>query len=513
MTIETAALQLQSLRIEVYEPGSNPNARGGETTFSQQTTFTEATTFAAGGPLGAFRGDEHIASDASFSRGVGNSIDTADIEIVDQTPDFDLYQHGNIGVLYVNHELLGGEEKLATLRMADYEIRAGVGAGPTEVSVTWESWLWSTLADRRFSGAIRDEPLSDAIQRVLDAVAPDVALAYNLVEDPVVSNSFDATPASTAIDSLVADRGVLAGGNQTLRVEPVNPDKGPASLDGSDLRMPSRRETDSEGLYSRVRIDGGDLAVPQPRAIEPVVDEYRAVPLDDVVQTQLPIAVSELDGIELATRHSNPDGTLVVRLQADEGGEPTAPDNPDQDIAQRRLDSNFVSPDGTTRFEFPEHTIPDRDPWLLIGHETGADNPGDFEVGGAVDDGSFRPATPTVDARKPLVLVAENDDAPFGERHTRIREESIASFDEANARAQRELNRHDSPETEVNAGAGSDTAHNLELLDAPELDLPSVGQTGERLFVRELEDTISGTLLTRTITLYQPAGFDPGGDG
>jgi len=510
MTTETGALQLQSLRIKVYEPGSNLNTPDGETTFSQQTTFSESTTFAAGGQVGAFRGDEHIVSDASFSRGVGNSIDTADIEIVDQTPDFDLYRHGNIGELFLNHELVDGEEKLATLRMADYEIRAGPGAGPTEATVEWEAWLWATLRDRRFSGAIRDEPLSNAIQRVLNDAAPDVDLAYNLSEDPAVSETFDATPASTAIETLVDDRGVLAGADQTLRVEPVDPDKGPASLDGSDLRLPSRRETDTEGLFSRVRIDGGNLAVPQPRAIVEAVDEFRVVPTDGTLRLQLPIAVSELAAVELVTGHDNPDGTLTVRLQADEGGEPTAPDNPNQDIAQRRLDSTFVSPDGTTRFEFPEHTIPDRDPWLLISHERNDDSPGEFEVGGVTDSGAFRPATPVVDSRKPLVLVAENDDAPFGERHTRIREASIASFDEASARAQRELNRHDSPETEVLAAANTEQAHNLELLDAPELDLPSVGQTGERFFVRELEDTISGTLLTRTVTLFQPTGFDGG---
>jgi len=184
-----------------------------------------------------------------------------------------------------------------------------------------------------------------------------VDLTYNLTEDPAVSDSFDATPASTAIDALVADRGVLAGANQTLRVEPVDPDKGPATLGESDLRLPSRRETDADGLYSKVRIDGGDLAVPQPRGIETAVDEHQAVPTGGTLQLQLPVAVSELAAVELVTRHSSPDETLVVRLQADEDGAPTAPDNLDQDIAQRKLDSNFVSPDGTTRFEFPEHTV------------------------------------------------------------------------------------------------------------------------------------------------------------
>jgi hypothetical protein len=488
----TAAIQLQSLRIEVYPPGSDPDAAGAA-------------------QLDEFQGDENIASDISFSRGVGGSIHTADMEIVDQTLDFSLFQHGNIGVLYANHELLGGEQRLATLRMADHEVRAAPGAGPTEASITWESWLWSTLRDRRFSGAIRDEPLSDAIRRVLDTAAPEVDLAYNLTEDPAVSDSSDATPAGSAIDALVDDRGVLAGANQTLRVEPIDPDKGPASLDGSDLRLPSRRETDADGLYSRVRVDGGSLAVPQPRAIEVAVDEHQAVPTDGTLQLQLPVAVSELAAIELVTRHDSPDGTLVVRLQADADGAPTAPDNLNQDIAQRKLDSAFVSPDGTTRFEFPEHDIPARDPWVLISHETIADSPGPFEVGGMSDNEGFRPATPTVDSRKPLVLVAENDNAPFGERHTRIREESIASFDEANARAQRELNRHDTPETELIGAANSPTAYDLELLDAPTLDLPSVGQTGERFFVREIEDIVSGTLLTRTVTLYQPTGFDPEG--
>jgi len=495
-----AALSVDGLELTVYPP-SGPSTD----------------------PLTTWTGSQLVGS-LDFSAGVGSTVEQASVELVGDlaitaSTDAltipttvpatvtggdaeDIFKPGNVVTVDVNHDLTTGLERIGRLRMADATLALRTDGETFEADVQLENWLWATLRDRNVTARIRDEPLDAALQRLIDREAPTLTLDYTLSNNPTASATFDAESLRTAIVSLIGSRGQAVADGDTLRIERL-PDSTTGTFDLADLRLPTRQITD-DALATRVRVDGGTLAVRVPGAVRPDVSTFVGL-LNGRQTVRLSSAVSELDRVGLRTKHSGADGQLVVRLQADDGGSPTAPDDPQQDIASRGQTASFVSPDGQTAFEFPEHDIPAPDPWLIIEQQTNEQSPTGFEIG-LGSDGNV--AVTDVQSRQPLVVEVRDDAATteYGRRDTRIRDESLSSFGESQTRAEQLLTRRNSPSDELVSPALSADAYNASLLDAYDISLPPF-ELSEAFVVTAIQTTIDTRQLTRSLTFRQPPGF------
>jgi len=475
--------------------------------------------------LATWTGSQLVGS-LDFSAGVGATVEQATVTLLGDlsvtasanlltvpatipatitgASEQEVFRPGNVVTVDVTHELTSGLERIGRLRMADATLALRADGQTLEADVQLENWLWATLRDRLVTGRIRDEPLADALQRIIDREAPDITLDYQLSVNPTVSATFDAEALRVAVTSLIGSRGQAFADGTTLRVRDL-PSSTSGSLDLTDLQLLTRSITDN-GLATRVRVDGGTLAVRIPDATQSAVDGF--VDLTNGRRTvQLSTAISELDRVELRTKHNGADGQLVVRLQADDGGQPVAPDNPQRDIASRKQGATFVSPDGRTAFEFPEHDIPTQDPWLLVEQQTSESGPTPFTIGVGSDG---NPTVTDVQSRQPLVV--ETRDGPaeseYARRDVRVQDKSLSSFDESVERGERVLDRKSSPSDELVSPALSTAAYNAQLLDAYDISIAPFSLS-EPFVVTDITTTIETRQLTRSLTFRQPPGFDP----
>jgi len=461
-------------------------------------------------PTDTFAGDD-IVGDVDLEAGVGQTVGAAQALLKGTDLPIDEIAMGRR--IEIHAAVDGGSlERIGTVRIGDYEIALGPGDGPDEISLGLENFVFSILRDRRFTGRLRDEPLDEAIDRMVSAEASELSTSISLPDPPDVDETFEATPLLAAISDIVTEDALIGADDQTLVVDPI-PDSVSDSLDESDLLPATKRV--SGGPITRVRVDGGDLRVPIPAAAQADTEDTLAL-LDDTdepVRVELhltPVQHAELASLDLATINDNADGTLICRLHPDDGGTPLAPSDPDQAISTRRLDTTFVAEDGRTTIEWPEHTLK-TDPWLIVTQRAEGSPPTALELRGTTDSsGTFRPSATKITTPKPVVLRKEDETASteIGRRDGRIQRDSIASFDEAESAADRFLAKRATPREEISAGANSTTAHDLSILDAVDLSQPALWSGTRSFVVIEKQQTISSTLLTTTLTFAQPPGFD-----
>lgn len=503
-----AAIEIDRLELSVYPP----DGPGGESPLVTWTGKKQLRSLDWNAGVGATvdQATAELVGGLAFQGGGGGAAGlprTVPVTVGTGSGDTDIFNPGNVVTVDVALDASDPLSRAARLRMDDTAFRLRADGRTVEATVQLENWLWATLRDRNVSARIRGEPLSDAIQRVLDLEAPEVSLDYGLSNDPSVTATFDAESLGRAIIALVGDRGQAKAEGDILSIRPLpNSTAGQFTLD--DLRLPNRRLT-ADGLTTRARVDGGTLGVPIPEALRPTVVGFENLAGETRLAVQLPIAVAELDRVALQTRHSGADGQLIVRLHPNDDGDPLAPGDTQRDIASRGLVAEFVSPGGRTAFEFPEHSIGARDPFLLIEQRTdpGGGTQQGFEVGITPDGG---PAVLGAKARRSIVVETRDNDAElaFGRRDARIRDRSLSSFKESRSRGDRVLSLNNSPSEELSSPALSSAAHSANLLEAYDISIPPIG-VGEPFVVTDIQTQIESGQLTRTLTFRQPPGFSP----
>jgi hypothetical protein len=342
---------------------------------------------------------------------------------------------------------------------------------------------WREVRDA-FEGVPIAESLADGddgiLNRILKAEAPEIDRSRIATFRATTDISWTGASLLDAVSELAQRAGaVLASDGTSLVFQRLADVETEWTLQPGDYGTLSNRRNTS-GLATEIRVDGGEQ--PAPGSEQTTQSDTTTVTADSRLTHQITVRKSEVARINLWTAPSGSGETMSVRLQADDGGTPIAPGTKESDIARRVLASEFLEQGGYTTFLIPEHTLPDREPWLIAetsgttGHDVGTDGSG----------------TPTYQVKYPFPLNTRVSDADAADTyrrrvHSEVDEEMTTRRDTAD-RAAALRRRRSQPTSRVKFRAHSRRAHALAPGDLIHIDEPVVKAQGDYL-IMETRDT------------------------
>lgn len=249
---------------------------------------------------------------------------------------------------------------------------------------------------------------------------------------------------------------VIAQDDTALIFKPLPDVEVKHSLTPEDFRGSIDIGGSDDDLTTLVRVDGGTAHDSDDSQLTQTTTTR--VTQSTRVLTQVQTRKSEIDRVKVWTdRDMDSSDELVVRLQADRGGEPVDVSSSESDIASKRLAPEFIEQGGMTTFLLPNHTLaPNDNPWLIVettgttGHLVGTNDAGDL----------------TFEAEYPYPLLTRARDADaaadYRRRDHRIRDDTLGTFSAVRDSARSYLQHHNEPTREISGEADSLRAHRLQ---------------------------------------------------
>lgn len=354
-------------------------------------------------------------------------------------------------------------------------------------------WVGGILKDRSITASYTGEDIGYIIRDIVDRKAPEVSAEYVPNFDETTDAFFQSRDCWDAIVGLAATADVLimVRGHE-LHVEPIDNLNPLFQLEPRDYGLPWKTDIDDD-VNNIVRVDSGVSR--QLEDADETVDGWTRVTDTDRVTERLRARKSEIHSIEIRVRRDDDsDDDLRVRLQADEGGAPVAINDDDSDIQSERRSDGDLPGEGWQTFFFADHTLPDRDPWLIIeaGGETG------HEVALA-DTASTAPTFRSFYPHPINFEVSSNDSInKYGVREIRIERENLETQTAARDAARSELARRAYPTKTIQFPAQSPRAHSLEPGDVVTVDRPEEGAVGEFIVVERSQTFNADTIAVET---------------
>lgn len=463
--------------------------------------------------LATLTGSDTIGS-VDIERGVGQSIGSADVSLVDSSLPLDSMTMGNrVRIDVQSPHYPETWHTLGLTRVASRDI--SVEGEYVVADVPLSNYVFSILRDRLFTGRVDDEPVDQAVEEVVTQSADELSVSFQQPESasiPTRTATFSGQRALDVVGELTGSETAIYADEETLVLRPM-PSTTTTTLTPSDISNPTYQTTGEP--TTRFRVQGGEINIPVDGVGQPNGPEYRSLLGDDgeprALYVQLDrMPTTEVSRLSLHTRHTGVDANLVVRLHPDDDGEPRDPTDPNAALAKRTLDGNFVAEDGPTDVLFPDHTFTG-DPWVIVTQST-ENSGGAFELRAEPTFGFNRPAAPMVTdvrAPQPIVTVVEDEQAvaEYGVREGVISRDSIDSFDEAVQVGESRLSKQSTPREEVAVEARSAVTHDLALLDVVDLEVPALWAGTKTFLVTERTSVLENSRLKTELTLSQPAGF------
>lgn len=206
---------------------------------------------------------------------------------------------------------------------------------------------------------------------------------------------------------------------------------------------------------------------------------------------QVPTRKSQIDRVRIHTqRQTGVDNNLVVRLQADDGGQPIAPNDNDSDIARRVLSDEFISEDDWTEFLLPGHAFPpQQNPWLIVeseeegsGHFVGVDTNGDLAYK------TFYPYSVTVRVEEPDSM------EDYRRREAFENYEAAETFADARDHGNAYADRYARPDVTLSLDADSERFHDLSPGAVVTFDIPNARADGDFVCVERTSSFYGATV-------------------
>lgn len=341
----------------------------------------------------------------------------------------------------------------------------------SQLSVEATDFVGDVLSDRWITQSYVQEDVGAIIRDIVRLKADEVDASQ--VPDLGVStdgfyqnsNCWDTIVALAArADAIIRQRG------DQLLIDPIEALPAPIALTGEDYGVPWTTDTE-ENVKNVVRVDSG-VSRKAETAQETATGWTRVTDTQRLTH-RLRARKSDVHSIDIYLRKVSSGDDLRVRLQADEGGAPVAIEDADSDIAGARWSPDNLPGEGWQAFFLEDHTLPDRDPWLIIeasgeeGHDIGINDTGvpayrsyyshplNFEV---VSTASIR---------------------EYGQRELRIERANLETLSATRDEAQSQLARRAWPMKTIEFPATSPDAHALKPGDRIAVDEPREDAVGE----------------------------------
>lgn len=349
--------------------------------------------------------------------------------------------------------------------------------------------VFNHFDDTQISGT--DDSIVDTI---VDNEAPEIDKSRIETFTETTDANFDGV---TLLDALKAmsDRAdaVMRGRKKGLVLTDLSSISSSFDLSGTEIGRLTTKETD-QGLANEVRVDGGTAT--DQDASQETQDTYTTVTNTSRATFRVDTRKSQIAEIEIWTKKTGSNDSVIVRLQKDDAGSPIAPDNRKSDIDSVTLSHEFLDDDGFTTFQFGEHTLPEPRPWVIIesdgtnGQDIGTDSNGNV----------------TYKSKYPYNITTRDTNyasiQTYRKREHRIKAKSVQTFDEAREIVFEYLDHESVPEKTVEVPADSARTHRLTPLDVVTLDFPRELATGDYIVI-ERSDIFEGTTLDSTLTLQE----------
>lgn len=350
------------------------------------------------------------------------------------------------------------------------------------------------LSNRKITNAYVDDDVGAIIRDICRRKAPEIdrrSIPDFGVTTDVKYSSADCWDAVMKLAARVDALAIPTG--QRLRIEEIDGLPYAFEIDENDLYLPISTETDDQ-LKNVVRIDSGENR--KVEESQESVDSASFVTVDDTnrITHRLRARKAQVHSVDLYVQRNSEDEDLELRIQSDEGGAPVAIDDTDSDIASASWEYDNLPDDDWKAFFFDEHTLADRDPWLIIesagvGHDIGHNSTG----------------TPAYRSYYPHPLnfevVSNQSVREYGAREIRIERSNLKTLTATRDAAEAELARRAWPSKTVECEVASRRAHLMEPGYRIDINRPQDGVSGEHI-VTEVDRTWSSesTILHTAIT-------------
>ena len=249
------------------------------------------------------------------------------------------------------------------------------------MTIEGEDFVGGVLSNRNITDSYLQESVEDIITEIHRQKAP-TEIELDLDPMPLLTDEFlRQANVWDAIGDLAnkADALILTEG-RTLKARKMDSLELEWDLLPSDYGLPVSARTNPDNMFNRLRTDSGEADALEEENTG--VDSYVTVTDTNRETFQVRARKAEISRIRLVTRQGGNDGQMSVRLQADEGGQPIDVNDRESDLARRTLSEEFLGQEDWVSFLMPEHTLSDRDPWVIIeagedGQDVAVDSTGD----------------------------------------------------------------------------------------------------------------------------------------
>lgn len=360
--------------------------------------------------------------------------------------------------------------------------RDELGRGNASLAVGAGDYVGDILSNRKITKTWIDKDVGAVIRDVVELKASEVD-ASNVPDLGVTTDVFfsgrDCWDAVIALASR-ADA-IVYGDGVELHVEAISGLTPTFTLDRSDYVLPWNTHT-SDDVKNVVRVDSGVSR--QQEDAQETQDSFTRVTSSSRVTEQLRARKASIHSVELYVDKVDAaeNESLRVRLQADEAGAPVAIDDSDSDIDMAEWSGDDLPDGGWQTLFFGEHTLADRDPWLIVetdgdtGHDVGVDANGNLTYR------SFYPHPVNFEVSDPASI------DEYGQREIRVEKQNLATLTAARDAANAELARRVYPPKTIEFEAASFRTHTLEPGDVITVDEPDQNAVGD-FIVTEVNST------------------------
>lgn len=401
--------------------------------------------------------------------------------------DYALDEYPEWGARQWGEKVWGGERHVWTAIVRSHS-RSYSGNNISKIDIKCEDFVFSVLNMRNIFKSFQDVKITSAIDEIVSDSAKELEVYYDRELEQTVNVSYDGQSAFDALRDLL-DRGNLtARAQKNMLVISEYQSKEPRfTLTDEDTGYLSF-EYEDEGVKNFVRVDGATANALDENAVQTSVDDMVNVTEDERQYFRTQTRKSQISLLELYTERVSEDN-ISIRLQADNNG-PISLDHRTSDIEALTQDHRFISKDGWTTFDIPDHTLPDTRPWVIIevdgeeGHRIGVDSNG----------------VPAHKVYFPYEISTVDYDVDsignYRRRESYMEEKKAGNTAEAAEIANKTLQHYDKPEVTIEAECNSVRTHNLRPADIVKFN-------GKNWIVKKRDDSYDDIHMQSSLLLQE----------
>lgn len=388
-------------------------------------------------------------------------------------------------------------QRLWTGMIRPFTITDEIGVNST-ISIEPESFAPAVMGIRNIYGVYENIRIDEIITDIIEKKCPELFIS-NLPDIPQTTSIFlHGKEVLKTVARLLrrANKVLTTQGRYVSAAEPRSIATSMELVQGETIGVIENQVND-DNLINDLRIEGGTGHAVEEDAQQTDHTQFVQISKQDPELFQIDMRKSSVERVLLYTALTGSGESFVARLQRDKNGSPIAINNTKSDIASVEVPPEEINDEAFTPFLFPEHTLPEPNPWLII-QTTG--NQGQM-IG--TDDAGVPAVIPEYPYQIIIEKTADDSIDTYRRREDKLSDDSIGTFEAANAAGEQFLDHNNLPSEQIQTRiyqTENQNPHTLRPGDVVELDRPPARAVG-RYAIYEMQDTFDSSTIETDITL------------